>query len=271
MALLAKRVAELLQSSEEMEVSAQKRLKVTWDEVERELMMAGLCQPALALMQSQASNEQACYKWNLKRGREEQDLSATAELMDKTGSEKKRRLCSQLEPTQTIEEEPFLKRVSDAIVPICNKQLKACSVLHYQSSIPKSVLEPRKLPVKPFGLTFWLDHGLLVADFPTDSRPVLASSGKPAAKIAIDGKGTAYFLSEDCRFLAVMPAVRYFEDVMCNDTFEVKIQLLSVEEATGGHVTSDCSSAEDAAVEVFSPSTDCPEEFDELEGDMDTD
>lgn len=286
MSLLAGESVQI--QSPRQDSSAPKRRRISLEEVEHELRLIGLCQPALSF--SHAPPERACDELLiLKRG---------CETQSQTDMSKRRRFCSQYEPVQTVVETPAigelqtrlrnvmshasadgrLKRMLtslvgiDSIVPVCGESSQRGHILYDQLSIPKALLEPRRKRDGPFGLTFASGDGILVADFPREWRPtLLAASGSPAAKIAIDVKGTAYFLSEDGELLVAIPAIRYLEDVMCNQGHEVKVQLLSVEDKTGDTKKgSNSDHASQHSTDVLSPSFDVQVEIDDLDANMDT-
>jgi len=71
------------------------------------------------------------------------------------------------------------------------------------------------------------DHGFMLTELPRGWQPIVNSSGRLArvAKVALDSKGTAYFLSDTGELLMMVSAVRYLERP-CAAQDELKLEFV---------------------------------------------
>lgn len=278
------------------EVFAVKRRRITLQDVEKELRVAGLCQPALSLLKNSEQGVGLAAAVTLKRGREEDSAASLCTdvqpLAKKEGTvqhlelEKRRKLCSPLEPLYTVE--TVVEPLHAAGIETCispDRSLVPCSVGgsfldpatrvvvgDYSPVIPRPIEGLTTITVDPLGLTFIVGNGYLIADLPAGRRPACSWSGEEASKIVLDSAGKALFLSEEGRVLASIPAIRQLEntyDVSCKN---LTVQMLGTSDEKAGLPLAICISDEDkiaAGEEVLSPSTDVPEDIEE--DGMDTD
>mmetsp|Transcript_59908 Transcript_59908/g.104802 ORF Transcript_59908/g.104802 Transcript_59908/m.104802 type:complete len:302 (-) Transcript_59908:208-1113(-) len=289
-------------TSAEAEVFAVKRRRITLQDVENELRVAGLCQPALSLFKSSEQDVSlaAPNLVSLKRSREEdpaapawldaQPLAKMEGVVQQPELEKRRRLCSQLEPLYTTEV---------VVEPLCAAEIQTCIsperalvpysvgsscigpatrvvVGDYSPVIPRPIEGLTTITVDPLGLTFIVGNGYLIAELPASRRPACSWSGEEASKIVLDSTGKAIFLSDEGQILASIPAIRQLENAYDCSSKNLTVQMLSANHEKDGGPLAICVSEENkvaAGEEALSPSTDVPSpSAEDIEEDgMDTD
>jgi len=218
-----------------------KRRRISLDEVENELRAAGLSQPALSFIHELGQCTESDEKHGtilLKR------TQAEPEQQDTT---KRRRVCLGSVPV-LLPKAHVTRAESLAIVPYHRYPPCRSEGMGSQRRLQlRLASELTRLAVDPAGVIFEVfQPGLLMAELPSYWQPLISYNGNIAriTKVALDSKGTAYFLSAAGEVLMSLSAVKYLEGEYRED--DLKLVYLDEKEL------------EARIGEDFSPSTSVP-------------
>jgi hypothetical protein len=164
----------LHESAVAKEVGSAKRQRISIDDVEHEMKVAGLCQPVLSLLSEAVAEE-------------EREVRKRRQQSEEHSSRKRQRTCSQLSISAQVGPE----RVS-ALIPYTREQ--------------------RSQLAKRHKITFESSDFALEAELPEGLRPMMkfpCGQCAKVAKAALDHKGVAYLWGEDGELLAWMPPIKH--------------------------------------------------------------
>lgn len=244
-------------------------------EIEQELHGAGLCQPALSLLNGAVHRDACKVRKRDHRAADEQT----------PWSSKRCRSCPQSLPLQVCDNNV---RVHPTMAP-------AFPISAYPGAKAVGIIVPYSCPplsLKSGNITFvFSEWGYLLAELPKPNRPVMMlACGRhvEVAKAALDSKGIAYLWSEDGDLLASIAPIHQHDDQLSNGT---QIQLLNVKQSAkndtimfdfndeAGVQLSDAHSTDSSnflnkqhmieELDEFSPSTTVPDSPDCADMDMD--
>ncbi|CAK9101377.1 unnamed protein product [Durusdinium trenchii] len=193
-----------------------KRRRLAPEDVQVELRKAGLVQPAMAFIQQVD-----------KRRRLTAPPDCPLKMTKRQGQElaidvmKRRRIVPEQVPVLKVPPSTWGTDIQELSMPsdiLPFRPMSAPSGLvntnHCVQLLLSGAAGLKQVTLDSHGIFFEVhDHGFMMTELPRGWQPIVNSSGRlvRVAKVALDFKGTAYFLSELGELLMMVSAVRYLE------------------------------------------------------------
>lgn len=208
-----------------------KRRRIPLEQVVQELSHAGLAQPALSFVQEVDKRRRVALPALPERPkRDAQDLVSCDAM-------KRRRIWTgggQV-PVLKVPEKQESSMQTGRLLPVRSdlSQVTQGSGSSLGPSTVQLLLSGatglRQVTIDSKGIMFEVyDQGFMLTELPRGWQPIVNSSGRLArvAKVALDSKGTAYFLSETGELLMMVSAVKYLERPSSAAQEEIKLEFV---------------------------------------------
>lgn len=205
-----------------------KRRRIPLEQVVQELSHAGLTQPALSFVQEVDKRRRVSLPALPDRPkRDAQDLVSCDAM-------KRRRIWTPSGQVPVLKVPEVQESMQTQLLPFRSDPMS--QVTQGGSSLGPSTVQLllsgatglRQVTIDSHGIMFEVyDQGFMLTELPRGWQPIVNSSGRLArvAKVALDSKGTAYFLSETGELLMMVSAVKYLERP-CAAQEEIKLEFV---------------------------------------------